>query len=60
MPGRLAPAGASVEILLEQLGYLEQWAKEKPNFPTDGNRAEALKYVAQARSVYERAAAQSR
>jgi hypothetical protein len=59
MPGRPAIAEKSAEILLEQLGYLERWAKEKANFPTADARAQALDYVAQATKVYEDAKAGS-
>jgi hypothetical protein len=57
MPGRPAIAEKSAEILLEQLGYLERWAKEKANYPTADARAQALDYVAQATKVYEDAKA---
>ena len=54
MPGRPAPAAASAEILLDQLGYLERWAAEKASFPAPENRAEALKLIGQARAIYEK------
>jgi hypothetical protein len=59
MPGRPAIAEKSAEILLEQLGYLERWAKEKANFPTAAARDQALDYIAQATKVYEDAKAGS-
>ncbi len=54
MPGRPADARESATILLEQLGYLDRWAKERARFPTQDNKREALEHVAKARAVYER------
>ncbi len=55
--GRAPAAPESAAILLEQLGYLETWVRDKANFPAPENRVQALGYITQARAVYDKAAA---
>ncbi len=58
LKGRLPPPAAeSAAILLDQLGHLETWVREKANFPAPENRTQALGYIAQARAIYDRVAA---
>jgi hypothetical protein len=55
MPGRPAAAAESARLFLDQLDYLERWARQG-NFPTEDNRREALDLVRQAREIYQRLA----
>ena len=52
MPGRKPDARASAELLLEQLGYLRKWAESKAHFPSDRERQETLRLIAQAEAKY--------
>lgn len=52
LPGKPPPAREAAELFLEQLTYLEDWAKTRANFPTPANREEALRLIEEARSVY--------
>ena len=54
-PGRPAPAAESARLFLDQLEYLENWARQG-NFPSEANRREALDLVGQAREIYRRLA----
>ncbi len=56
MKGRPAPAAESAGLLLDQLGYLERWAESRANFPRREDRAEALRYIAEAKAIYEKRA----
>ncbi len=58
MPGRPADCAASVALILDQLGYLEDWVRNTAHLPSMENRAQALEYVAKARAVYTSAAEQ--
>lgn len=54
MPGRPAPAAASAKLLLEQLGYFEDWVRTRAHFPSAAQRQEALRLAAEARAVYQK------
>ncbi|MSV28498.1 MAG: hypothetical protein EXQ52_07110 [Bryobacterales bacterium] len=56
MKGRPAPAAESAALLLDQLEYLERWAESRANFPRPEDRTEALRYVAEAKAIYEKRA----
>ena len=55
MTGRPAPARESASLFLDQLSYLRKWA-DQANFPTSGNRQDALALIAKAEGVYEKLA----
>jgi len=44
LPGRPAPAAKSARLFLDQLHYLERWARQR-NFTTEDNRRAALDLV---------------
>jgi hypothetical protein len=56
MKGRPAPSAESAALLLEQLGYLDRWAAGQAKFPSPESRAEALRYIAEAKALYEKLA----
>lgn len=56
MKGRPAPAAESAGLLLDQLGYLERWFESRANFPRNEDRTEALRYVNEAKAIYEKRA----
>ncbi|MBM3727142.1 MAG: hypothetical protein FJW40_17180 [Acidobacteria bacterium] len=53
MAGRPARAVESARILLEQLGYLEEFVRSKAKMPGEGERQAALGEIARARKIYE-------
>jgi TolB protein len=55
MPGRPALAADSALLFLDQLGYLERWARQQAKFPSRQEQAEVLRRIAEARAVYEKA-----
>ncbi|MBI3680198.1 MAG: CehA/McbA family metallohydrolase [Acidobacteria bacterium] len=52
--GRPAPAAESAKLFLEQLDFLERWADRQAHFPSVEAKAEAMKYIAQARGIYQK------
>ena len=53
MAGRGPDARESAGVLLEQLSFMERWAREQANFPTPENKREATEMLAKARAKYE-------
>ncbi len=52
--GRPAPAAASAQLFLEQLGFLQQWAQREARFPSPDAKAEAMQSIARAHAIYEK------
>jgi hypothetical protein len=55
-PGTPSEAQAAAELFLEQLTYLENWARDRAKFPTPENREETLRLIGEAQSIYRRLA----
>ena len=53
MPGKPAAAAESAALFLDQLTYLENWARHRASFPTPANREETLQLVEQAKAIYQ-------
>jgi hypothetical protein len=54
--GKPPEARVAAELFLEQLTYLENWARGRANFPTPANREETLRLIGEAQSVYRQLA----
>ena len=56
MSGKPLAAPESADLFLDQLSYLEDWAKTRANFPAHADRDETLSLIEEAKATYRAAA----
>lgn len=52
--GKPAQATESAQLFLEQLEWFDKWATTQARYPSEQARREAMAYIAQARSIYQK------